>query len=78
MKISELRKCGAIINRQGMSKMAMDAVDEFDGSYKGVMELCGKLSVIAKMATCDDYWNEQVSRGVHKQEFKVDEIMEGK
>jgi hypothetical protein len=78
MKIAELRKCGAIINRQGMSQMAIDAIEDFDGSYKGVMELCGKLSVIAKMASCDNYWSEQVSRGVRKQEFKVEEILEGK
>lgn len=75
MKISELRKCGEVISRQGMSEMAIDAVNEFDGSYKGVMELCGKLSVIAKMATCDDYWSEQVDRGIYKQEFEVEKVL---
>lgn len=75
MKIAELRKCGAIIGRQGISKMAIDAIDNFDGRYKGVMELCGKLSVIAKMATCDDYWNEQVNRGIYKQEFEAEKVL---
>lgn len=76
MKIAELRKAGAIINRAGMSEMAIKAVESFDGSYRGVMELCGKLSVIAKMATCDDYWNEQVSRGENRQQFEVERILD--
>ena len=75
MKIAELRKCGEIINRQGMSEMAINAVNEFDGSYKGAMELCGKLSVIAKMSSCDDYWNEQVNRGILKQEFEIEKAL---
>lgn len=75
MKITDLRKAGAIINRQGMSQEAIKAVNEFDGSYKGEMELCGKLSVIAKMATCDDYWSEQVQRGIYNQEFEVEKII---
>lgn len=74
MKISELRKVGCILGREGMSKMALKAIDECDGSYKGVMELCGKLSVIAKMATCDDYWSEQVFRGEQRQYFEVEMI----
>ena len=74
MKISELRVVGCKLGRVGMAKMAQDCIEHYDGSYKGVMELCGKLSVIAKMATCDDYWEEQVSRGVRKAEFKAEII----
>lgn len=76
MKIATIRKAGAILNRQGMSKEAIKAINEFDGSYKGAMELCGKLSVIAKMATCDDYWNEQVQRGIRRQEFEVEKVID--
>lgn len=75
MKIAELRKAGGILYRDGMAEMAMHEVSQFDGSYKGVMELCGKLSVIAKMATCDDYWNEQVLRGIQKQEFEAEKLI---
>ncbi len=70
--IAELRFFGDKIGRRGMSDMAKEFVDKCDGSPKGYMELCGKLSVIAKMATCDDYWNEQVNRGVYRAEIVVD------
>lgn len=75
MKIKELRKVGEILYRDGMSEMAIKAVRDCDGSYKGVMELCGKLSVIAKMATCDDYWSEKVWDGQRKQEFEAQKIL---
>jgi hypothetical protein len=74
MKISELRKAGDTLGRPGMAELAQDFIRDYDGSNKGVMELCGKLSVIAKMSTCDDYWNEQVNRGASKAEFKVELI----
>lgn len=74
MKIARLRKVGSNIGREGMSLLAQGYINDYDGSYKGVMELCGKLSVIAKMSTCDQYWNEQVCRG----ENKVNEICEFK
>jgi len=77
MKIAELRKAGAELYRDGLSEMALHEISQFDGSYKGVMELCGKLSVISKMATFDCYWSEQVERGVRKQEFEVEKILDG-
>lgn len=80
MKISDLRKIGSELGRVGMSEMALDCVKSFDGSYKGVMKLCGELSVIAKMSTCDQYWEEQVLRGKYKInevcEFKLEKIKE--
>jgi len=74
MKIKELRSAGKVLGRSGMAEMAQDLIEECSDSYKGVMELCGKLSVIAKMATCDDYWSEQVNRGISKAEFKIELI----
>lgn len=35
------------------------------------MKLCGQLSVIAKAATCDDYWHEKTKDGVRDAEFKI-------
>ncbi len=75
MKIAQLRDYGGKVGRQGLSLAAQKAVNEYDGSYKGVMELCGKLSVLAKAATFDSYWDEQVDRGVRKQEFEVEKII---
>tara|TARA_R110000850_G_scaffold269444_1_gene401624 strand:- start:57 stop:293 length:237 start_codon:yes stop_codon:yes gene_type:complete len=74
MNIKELRVVGDAIGREGMAKMAQEFIKECRGSYKETMELCGKLSLIAKMATCDDYWNEQVNRGISKAEFKIELI----
>ncbi len=74
MKIKELREVGDKIGREGMSQMAQEFIYEYDGSYKGVMKLCGQLSVIAKMATCDDYWKEQVDKGLFNAECKIELI----
>ncbi|HHZ71437.1 MAG TPA: hypothetical protein EYN54_14435 [Methylococcaceae bacterium] len=70
--IAELRLVGDKIGREGMALMAREFIEQSEGSYKDIMELCGKLSVIAKMATCDDYWEEQVSRGIQRAELRVE------
>ncbi len=72
MKIAELRRYGAHLGREGLSIEAQKAISGYDGSYKGAMELCGKLSVLAKAATFDEYWEEQVYRGVRRQEFEIE------
>lgn len=76
MKIARLREVGDKLGRPGMSELVLKAVEEFDGSYSGAMELCGKLEPIAKMSTCDDYWNEKVSIGRNKMMSKIHEINE--
>jgi hypothetical protein len=75
MKISTLRKAGVELGREGMSLLAIEYVNKFDGSYKGVMRLCGQLSVIAKMATCDQYWDEKTSDGIRDAELKVEIVL---
>lgn len=75
MKISKLREVGELLGREGVSKLAKVFIDECNGSYKGVMELSGKLSVLAKMATFDEYWNEQVVRGEQKALYKIESIL---
>ena len=75
MKISTLRKAGDELGREGMSLLALEYVGKCDGSYKGVMRLCGQLSVIAKMATCDQYWDEKTSDGIRDAEFKAEMIL---
>ena len=63
MKIKELRTVGERIGREGMSVLAQYYIDKYDGSYKGAMRLSGQLSMIAKMATCDEYWNHKTQSG---------------
>jgi hypothetical protein len=67
--IAELRALGEKHGREGMSLMAQKFIAEYDGSYKGVMKLCGELSVVAKMAGCDCYWSEKVDDGVRNAVF---------
>ncbi len=74
MNIKELRKIGDKIGRAGMGDLARKAIEEYDGSYKQALELCGKLEVIARMSTCDHYWNEQVTRGKLKMEDAIENI----
>ena len=58
-KIKDARIAGQLIGRAGLSQRVIQAVNEFDGSYKGAMELAGRLAVIADMATFDCYWQEK-------------------
>ena len=37
-----MKKWGKSVGRDGMSEAAIKAVADFDGSYKGAMELAGK------------------------------------
>lgn len=55
-EFKEMRKWGAQVGREGMSKEAIAAVNEFDGSYKGAMILAGRMKAIAQAAGCDEYW----------------------
>ena len=75
MKIKTIREAGDKLGREGMSDLALKYVENCDGSAKGVMRLCGQLSVIAKMATCDQYWDEKTSDGIRDAEFKVEMIL---
>ena len=65
-KLKDARETGFALGREGIAEKAIKAVSDFDGSYKGAMELCGKLVVLADCATFDEYWKEQVDRGTYK------------
>lgn len=66
-KIAKLRELGDTLGREGVSLQVIAAIKGWDGSYKGAMELCGKLTLWADVATFDDYWQEQVQRGIEKE-----------
>ena len=66
----ELRQEGKRLGRAGMSARVIQVVDEFYGngpSYKGAMILAGRLKAIAQAAKSDGYWDEQVSKGFHRE-----------
>ncbi|MGI9504732.1 MAG: hypothetical protein ACR2RE_16945 [Geminicoccaceae bacterium] len=61
-----LRAQGARIGRAGMSQRVQRlllAYLEAGGGYKSAMILAGQMRALAVAAKCDDYWNEQVSKG---------------
>ena len=74
MKVKELMDIGATIGRQGLAIHAIDLINNYDGSYKGAIQLCGQLSVIAKACGFDDYWLEQVRRGESKAEHSLSQL----
>ena len=79
MKAQQLTKVARKIGREGVSLLAQQFIQEYDGSYKGAMQLAGKLSVIAKMSTFDDYWHEQVNRGEQTAFMRIEQnTTEGK
>ena len=69
--IKKLRDVGDDLGRSGVSEQVGIAVNDCSGTPKDLMELCGKLLVIADMSTFDSYWQEQVQRGVSKQEHVI-------
>ena len=70
-EFKDMQAWGKLVGRDGMSKEAIAAVSEFDGSYKGAMILAGRMKAIAQAAGCDDYWSEKVNKGYHQQLFKA-------
>lgn len=65
-----LRGYGNKLGREGMSERVINAVAEWDKSYKGAMILAGRLKAISQMAKSDDYWDEQVHKG-YVQEINI-------
>lgn len=64
---NELKRAGAILGREGLSKAAIEAVADFDGSYKGAMVLAGRLKAVAQAAKADGYWSEKVDDGYQRE-----------
>lgn len=63
----ELRSAGNQLGRAGLSEAVIEAVAQFDGSYKGAMVLVGRLKAVAQAAKFDSYWSEKVDDGFQKQ-----------
>lgn len=65
-----LRKAGASLGRDGLSKRAAAIMVELvtkSGSYKEAMIAAGRLKAIAAAAKYDGYWTEKVDDGFHKE-----------
>jgi hypothetical protein len=77
-RANELKKAGASLGREGLSIAVISAVSEFDGSYKGAMDLAGRLKAIAQAAKADGYWTEKVDDGFQKQFYLLSRSAEEK
>jgi len=80
MTISELRKCGKILGRDGLALLAMRIAEEIvkDGSYQGAIQGAGKMQAVIKACTFDDYWQEKASIGIHNGEHDLKKLAEAK
>lgn len=67
MYYNTMKRWGKLVGREGMSKAAIKAVDDFDGSYKGAIILAGRLRAISQATKCDEYWAEKVNKGYQQQ-----------
>ena len=67
----KLRAQGARLGRAGLSQRVIRLVAEFDGSYKGAMDLAGRLQAIAHAASFDSYWSEKVNHGYFEETFDL-------
>lgn len=66
----QLREQGKKLGREGMSQRVIHLIDDFvetGGGYKDAMILAGRLKAIAQAAKCDEYWDEQVNKGFHRE-----------
>ena len=76
MKIAKAREAAEILGREGLSQRVIFLVNEFDGSYKGAINLAGRLSVIAKACTFDDYWHQKARMGEVSESDKLLDVIE--
>lgn len=65
------KAAGSRLGRKGMARAVIQAVAEFDGSYKGAMNLVGRLKAIAQAAKADRYWTEKVDDGYHAELHRI-------
>ena len=80
MKTSELRKCGKILDRDGLALLAMRIAEEIvkDGSYQGAIQGAGKMQAIVRACGFDDYWNEKVHIGIYNGEYDLKKLADAK
>ena len=70
MKISEKRKAGYKLKREGLALRVLEIAQDImtDGSYKNAIKCAGKISVVADACTYDSYWEEKMLDGKRSEE----------
>ncbi|TXH71328.1 MAG: hypothetical protein E6Q83_03755 [Thiothrix sp.] len=74
MSIKQKRETEKILGRKGIAKRIHNLAYEIikASSYQEVMELAGRISVLADTASYDSYWSEKVSNGKFKECGNID------
>ena len=68
MRVADIKKAGRLLGREGISERVLFLVSRLDGSYKGAVDLIGRLSVLEKACRFDVYWDEKAFLGSVKEE----------
>lgn len=76
MRLHDIKKAGKILGRQGISERVISLVNRFDGSYKGAVDLIGRLSVLEQACRFDVYWEEKAFLGSVKEEGYLQRVIE--
>ena len=78
MKISEKRKVGEKLGREGLAQAIMAlALQIASGTYKDAVAGAGKMSVLAEACTYEEYWEEKMLSGKYSQESCFERILLG-
>jgi len=78
MKIAEARKAGKILERSGIASRIIALADDISqGTYKNAMERAGQIAILAKAASCDEYWGGKVILGEQREADILNGLVEG-
>lgn len=74
MYIKELRQCGKDMGRERLAQRALEIAREIveADSYKEAIIGAGRMLVIAKACSYDDYWGEKANIGEYNEYGKID------
>ena len=77
MKISEKRKAGSILEREGLALRVLDIARDIliDGSYKNAIKCAGKISVVADACTYESYWEGKMLEGKYAEESRLKALL---
>lgn len=78
MNISQKRKAGEILGRDGISSRIIAIANEIaSGSYKDAIQKAGQISELVDAATFDSYWKEKAEIGKHTERSVMLDLNEG-
>lgn len=78
MRISEKRKVGEILGRNGISERIMTLAGEIaNGTYKDAITKAGQIKQLVDAATYDEYWYGKAREGEYRELALFEDINAG-